>query len=208
MQMSLFKANSRNKLPSKNQGFSLMEVLISMIVIAIGLLGYMALQLASINSNQEGLARSQATLIAQDLSSLMRADRDLINTPGAGNEYLDADFSKVCADGNAPTTQPAFNIWTVCMSMKGFTSADAGDDLLPEGDIFITCSDIDGSDADTCSPGSLQYISVIWRESAAREDVGQEKVAMNTRCETAARANSMSDEVINASQCVLLDLIP
>lgn len=180
-----------------------------MIVIAIGLLGYMALQLSSINSNQEGLARSQATLIAQDISSLMRADRDLINTVGAGNDYLNANFNTACGAGiNAPTTQPAFNIWTVCMSLKGFTPAADGDDLLPEGLVYLNCTDVDGTDADTCSPGSLQTISVLWKQSAARQDVGQMDVAMNTRCDAAANAGGLADAERPLYQCVLLDLIP
>lgn len=73
-----FKTSGHPKvklIPSKQQGFSLMEVLIAMIIIAIGLLGFLSLQLASINSNQDGLARTQATLIAQELGSALRADR-------------------------------------------------------------------------------------------------------------------------------------
>ena len=61
-------------LPKVN-GVSLMEVLVTTLVLGIGLLGVAALQITSLNSNQEGYFRSQATEIAESLASKMRTAR-------------------------------------------------------------------------------------------------------------------------------------
>lgn len=61
------------------KGFTLLEVLIAVLVLAVGLLGFAGLQLSSINNNQEAALQSQALAIANDLSSRMRANLDYLN---------------------------------------------------------------------------------------------------------------------------------
>lgn len=60
---------------TKQQGSSLIEVLIAIVVISIGLLGLAGLQTTSIKSNHSAYLRSQATLLAYDLSDRMRASK-------------------------------------------------------------------------------------------------------------------------------------
>lgn len=60
----------------KQKGASLIEILIAVVVISVGLLGLAGLQTSSIKSNQSSYLRSQATLLAYDLSDRMRASRD------------------------------------------------------------------------------------------------------------------------------------
>lgn len=57
-------------------GFSIMEVLIALIVLAIGLLGLAALQAQGLRFNQDAYIRSQATSLAYDILDRMRANRD------------------------------------------------------------------------------------------------------------------------------------
>lgn len=59
----------------QQRGASLIEVLIAIVVISIGLLGLAGLQTSSIKSNHSSYLRSQATLLAYDLSDRMRASR-------------------------------------------------------------------------------------------------------------------------------------
>lgn len=60
----------------KQRGASLLEVLIAVVIISIGLLGLAGLQTSSIKSNHSSYLRSQATILAYDLSDRMRASRD------------------------------------------------------------------------------------------------------------------------------------
>jgi type IV pilus assembly protein PilV len=58
------------------QGFSLIEVLVALLILAIGLLGLAGLQARGVATNYSALQRSQATLYAQDIVERMRANRE------------------------------------------------------------------------------------------------------------------------------------
>lgn len=62
--------HSRNK----QQGFTLLEVLIALLVLSIGLLGLAALQTTGLRSNQMATMRTLATQIAYDMTDRMRAN--------------------------------------------------------------------------------------------------------------------------------------
>lgn len=63
------------KKSSKNKGFTLIEVLIALVILAVGLLGVAALMMTSLQSNQGAFQRSQASLLAYDIVERMRANR-------------------------------------------------------------------------------------------------------------------------------------
>jgi len=56
-------------------GFSLLEVLITLVIIAIGLLGFASMMLNSMKNNRISMQRSIATLYAYDIIDCMRANR-------------------------------------------------------------------------------------------------------------------------------------
>lgn len=57
------------------RGVTLLEVLISIVVLAIGLLGYAGLQTVSLKNNLSAYHRSQATMLAYDVIDRIRANR-------------------------------------------------------------------------------------------------------------------------------------
>lgn len=63
---------------NKNTGFTLIEVLIAMLVLAVGLLGLAGLQATGIKNNQSAYYRGQAIQLAYDLADRMRANADRI----------------------------------------------------------------------------------------------------------------------------------
>ncbi len=65
---------------NKNTGFTLIEVLIAMLVLAVGLLGLAGLQATSLKNNQSAYSRSQATQLAYDIIDRMRANVAGIST--------------------------------------------------------------------------------------------------------------------------------
>lgn len=81
----------------RQQGFSLIEVLVSIIVIAIGLLGLAALQARATNSEFESYQRSQAVSLAFDMVQRIRTNRanmgyfKTISDAATGADYLGSD---------------------------------------------------------------------------------------------------------------------
>ncbi|WP_018625646.1 type IV pilus modification protein PilV [Kangiella aquimarina] len=216
-----FKTSGHPKvklIPSKQQGFSLMEVLIAMIIIAIGLLGFLSLQLASINSNQDGLARTQATLIAQELGSALRANRDYIFSSGGNSEYLvqanyeNCDVKPACSGAGGlclPSEQARVDAWQACQTIKGFTTDVDNDDALLNGQVRVGCTDRDASDADVCSPGSTLHIYTFWANNVRREDVGSVGIPENQRCNVFAASIGLDYATIgDPVDCLVIDIMP
>lgn len=56
------------------QGFTLLEILVAIVVISLGLLGLAGLQVVSLNNNQTAQYRSIATQQAYDIADRMRAN--------------------------------------------------------------------------------------------------------------------------------------
>lgn len=61
--------------PPKNTGFTLVEVLVAMLLLAGGLLGLAGLQASSLSSNLSAYYRTQASELAYDLADRIRANR-------------------------------------------------------------------------------------------------------------------------------------
>lgn len=61
--------------PAKQTGFTLLEVLVAVVVLAIGLLGLAGLMASSVRNNQSAYQRTQATWLAYDIVDRMRVNR-------------------------------------------------------------------------------------------------------------------------------------
>ena len=59
----------------RDDGFSLIEVLIALVVLSVGLLGLAALQSTATQFNASAYVRSQATVLAYDMADRIRANR-------------------------------------------------------------------------------------------------------------------------------------
>ncbi|WP_018144617.1 MULTISPECIES: type IV pilus modification protein PilV [unclassified Thioalkalivibrio] len=85
---------------TQNGGFSLIEVLIAVLVLAIGLLGLAGLQTTSMQHNHDAQLRTQATLLAYDMADRMRANREVARTT---NSYESSFTESACTDGFVST---------------------------------------------------------------------------------------------------------
>ncbi len=72
-------------------GFTLIEVLISLLILSGGLLGLAALQITSLHYNQSAYQRSQASFLISDLAERMRCN------PQAALDYLNLSFASAGA---------------------------------------------------------------------------------------------------------------
>lgn len=86
----------RNK---SQKGVGLIEVLVALLLLAIGVLGYSILQLRAVDASSEALSRSQGMLILRGLAENMRANAD------AQDSYprLVRTYTNITTSPNAPT---------------------------------------------------------------------------------------------------------
>jgi type IV pilus assembly protein PilV len=89
--------------PSQS-GFTLIEVLVTVLILAIGLLGIAGLQASSMSNNHNAQLRSIATLQAYDLADRMRANRGAITYDASGNVTASEYDNPVEAPADCATT--------------------------------------------------------------------------------------------------------
>lgn len=68
-------------LPSDARGFSLIEVLVTMLLISVGILGMVAMQAKAISYTQDSIQRNTAATLADELMEILRADQGRIIGP-------------------------------------------------------------------------------------------------------------------------------
>lgn len=112
---AIFIRNPRQE----NQGFSLIEVLVSLLVLAIGLLGLAMLQTTGLHFTTNSYSRTQATYLAYDLAERMRANvtgfvagNYDVNAAKAGLIASSIDYS--CNQTHSCTCQSSSSTPTTC----------------------------------------------------------------------------------------------
>lgn len=127
---------------NKNTGFTLIEVLIAMLVLAVGLLGLAALQASSLRNAQSAYNRSLATELAYDLADRMRA-----NIPGIVT-YI---------------TGPATQIVN-CENTLGCTSAQMAQNDLYKWNLAVNTTLPSGTPSVTVA-ANVYTITVSWDDN-------------------------------------------
>ena len=133
----------------REAGFSIIEVLVALLVLAIGLLGLAALQAQGLRFNHDAYVRSQATNLAYDIVDRMRANRANVAGYTAANPALGCD----------PT------VASVAMDLTcWYESLDA---TLPGGDGVIATNGVSANFYD---------ITVRWIDRTPRDFAGTVQV--------------------------------
>lgn len=184
-------------LEQHQSGVGFIEVLITLFVLAIGLLGVASLQFVGSFANRDAISRTQSELVAEQVAERLRSaarpatasDSLVVN-----NAYFDADnynFSTLsCADDDLyachclslPSSIPdcesstcteaqmaAYDGWALSCS-----AVQTNDSVT----LQVTCTDSIGSDTDTCSSGSRIHIILTWPVS----NTDKQKYTLNARC--------------------------
>lgn len=123
------------------KGFSLLEVLISMVVLSIGLLGLAGLQATGLRNNHSAYLRSQATLLAYDIADRMRAN-SIAALNGSYNlapDVTPATPAKDCTTTTcAPTELAAYDLYHWFQRLTAILPAGDSKIQLNSGVVTVT----------------------------------------------------------------------
>jgi type IV pilus assembly protein PilV len=195
--VSYRKQALRGKSFARADGFSLIEVLVSIIILSFGLLGMVGLQAAALQSNRDARLQSVAGTLARELAEMMRGNNSIAILPqGAANPYL-GQFNTVPLVAANPSY--CLNVSTatpVCLNNTEVAQAQMTEwlarvnDALPSAQVTV-CADGSPYDAQglpqwPCAPGvglrPNTYIKIGWtRGSTDRTQQGALALDMATR---------------------------
>ncbi len=144
-----------------NKGFTLLEVMIAVFVLAIGLLGVAALQMTGIKNNHAAGMRSQAVQLSYNLADRIRANIEGLNNGGyVANAAPGVVFNCGLA---SPAAYPAgFTCTDIQMAQADlddwFTAANNALPLVTgANNTDITCPA-------PCGKSSIVTIRITWNE--------------------------------------------
>jgi type IV pilus assembly protein PilV len=120
------------------RGFTLVEVLVSMLILSIGLLGIAGLQARSIRDNHNAYLRGQAATLAHEMADRLRANREALISNSAVYD--------LAISASAPTGATNCASSTATCSTADLAGYDQSDwinrisAVLPLGDGSISCN--------------------------------------------------------------------
>lgn len=136
------------------QGFSLLEVLIAMVVLSVGLLGLAALQMNALRFNQVAHFRTQASFLAYQVLDSMRAN------PQATSDG-DFDITLTAVPGGTGVAAEQLTFWKQQLTAQ-----------LPSGNGAV-CRSSNPSPATPCTGGGpFVIITIQWQEAGADDETG------------------------------------
>jgi type IV pilus assembly protein PilV len=170
--------------PGSEAGSTLIEILVSVIVLSFGLLGLVGLQVSAMRNSREALLQATAVRLASDLAERMRGNPAVAMQHGAAaNPYLIADAR------SAPAATSLNCVRTSCATPLDVATWDANEWL---GRVFAAGNGLPGARVAVCfdeSPydggglpvwpcsgtGEVMHVKLGWtRASTNRSSVGKD----------------------------------
>lgn len=172
----------------RSSGFSLVEVLVSIVVLSFGLLGMVGLQATALKQSRDASLQTVAVSFARELAEMMRANPQVAAAAGTANPYL-GTYSVAAAAGGvmAPaTTSSCLNVGSSCADTTALANAQMTDWLarvsaaLPGARVTI-CQDTTPYDttglpvwsctAPTAAADNIAFIKLGWTRQDTQNDI-------------------------------------
>jgi len=198
---AIHKLDLNHRSKNKQSGVSLIEILITVFILGVGLLGVAALQINSISSNQEGFFTSQATSIAEDYSSRIRSSKltTLMPTSTVDFDVFLANYH----NGDSEAFTCGNTITPMCRSHDSTAASDCDLTEMATFDKWEICS----LAKNTLPAGEVRAINnnrhltlvIDWDSAEGRNDVGS-KTLVNQKC-----TKFTGDTKRN---CIIMEMVP
>ena len=193
------------KLMTKSTGFSLIEVLITILVFAISLLGIAAMQVQALKGTADSGQRGKAVWLAQELTERMRANPEGVrnknylqaancgSTPRMCSNYFDGS-SRIAGDVCNSAEMAAFDVWELsCGTYQPTDDGLRGNPIhfLANAEITVECNNCPDPDALELPDDADLTVTVSWTGRTGGEssddpdtatlDTGTQKVELIVR---------------------------
>lgn len=149
---------------TQSRGFSMLEVLVTLIIIMLGILGLAGMQMLAINSTQIAKTRSLAAILASSLTAEMQANVGYWGSSAADTDVKgdgSIDFTKTSLPGNSTLNAFSDNCQSTSCTAAKMAAYDMKKwgvslaTLLPSGTGNVSCN---GAVPVVCT------IAVQWKE--------------------------------------------
>ncbi|MFT6463653.1 type IV pilus modification protein PilV [Halopseudomonas sp.] len=145
---------------STSRGFSLLEVLITILLITVGVLGMVAMQGRSIQYTNDSLHRTQAAILANEMIEIVRASPTLATDDEAF--YFSAELPTSVKDCREIDGASLMGDQIACWGDKvRRLLPDAGAQDV-SGQFHVCRTEVDGG---LCGNGAAVEVQVAWRAS-------------------------------------------
>jgi len=155
-----------------SEGVGLIEIMITVFVLSVGLLGIAAVQALGVRYNYDSYIRSQAMSSANELAERMRTNIVGVNAGDYANAVIGCPNPQSPNIPAAPAPAQICEAGTVCTPAQlasydvyrttcgyGVVNAETGGvhDLLPQSSMQIVCTA-------PCAAGSTHTVTVSWQQ--------------------------------------------
>lgn len=132
-------------------GFSLMEVLVAVFVLALGVIGAAGMQLAAVRTTQQSRFQSNAIQIASEMADKMRANASQMKLADGDNPFLSVSYASASDTAPGAPDKQCYAVECADSELAAFDIYDLQKrvkSLLPSGRVVI-CRDSAPWDVDT-----------------------------------------------------------
>jgi len=176
-----------------SKGLSLIEILVTVVVLSIGLLGIAGMQAQGVKYSHDSYARSQATMMANELIERMHANPDgvangdyvtAIGLPALNCSAIANDPTPNCTGTNScdVTELAAHDVFRIrCGEVLAGEFVGGVVLQLPLGSINVTCIDADPADTNPCTDDNSRTVTVLWQDPDAKGTNETLQVQVNAR---------------------------
>lgn len=158
----------------KIKGDTLLEILITVVITSVALLGIAKLQMSALQSSSQAGLRSLATDLAASLAARMRANTASDNnyvSPVAANCAAPANTCAMLPDGIRGNVDDCSGAQVAIYDLWETRCSNGVKTILPQGTLAVSCTDSDLVDADLCSDNSQYRIAISWTTQQGTEDI-------------------------------------
>ncbi len=174
MKRSTIIFNNLNVLHKNCSGVSLVEILITVFVLSIGLLGIAASQALGVSNNHDSYLRSQATMMINELTERMSiniaaVDADDFNINAFDLNSCGTAPATLCEGTAANCTPQQMATYDIYRMACGYDAggADGIVNIFPNASLSITCIDSDAGDGEPCTDDSNHNLTITWQKPDA-----------------------------------------